>query len=351
MLVDVVRAGAVQDIQRIRRLPLAGEVLVFEGEQVQPNDVIAEASIPDKLFMLDIARGLGVDKSDVKRCLVRQPGEHLIEGDVIAQVDGAIPRLVRSPLSGQFTGIHQGYVLLEVGRDTLQVRAGMIGVVNAVIPEYGAILSTSGLLVQGGWGNGRIGFGKLRVLPETWSVPMDSSMLAAVDTEQVIAAGYCSSEEALAFLQASKPAGLILGTLAPRLASMAAMLPMPIILLQGWGICQPDPFFLELLEPHAGETACLQAGETDRIEGVRPEVIIPHDGDFEPDTLGIRAELSTGQRVGVFSGEGMEVVGEVVSLPEAPTLFESGLQLPAAVVQLKNGEQVTAPQQNLVVLS
>lgn len=350
MLVDVVRAGPVQKIQRIRQLPLAGEVLVNEGEQVQPTDVIAEASVPNNLYMVDIAQGLGVDTADVKHCLARQPGEILMEGDVIAQVDGTFPRLVRSPVSGQFADFHRGQVVLETGREILQVQAGLIGTVDAVIPEYGAVLSTSGLLMQGMWGNGGAGFGKIKILTESWSVPLDTLMLADVDSTLVLAAGYCLSADALASLGELEPGGLILISMAPGLISIAAMMPMPIIILQGFGFDQPSRFFLETIEPHAGETACLQAGETDRQTGVRPEVIIPFEVDPGADSFGARVALRTGQRVSVFSGQELGKVGKVLSLSEEPAIFENGLLCSAAEIELETGQQITVPQQNLVVL-
>lgn len=350
MLVDVAWVGPVRKIQRVRQLPLAGEVLVNEGEQVQPTDVIAEASVPNHLFMVDIARGLGIDTADVKHCLVRQPGEYLTEGDVIAQIDGTFPRLVRLPVSGQFADFHRGQVVLEIGQHIFQVQAGLIGSVDAVIPEYGAVLSASGLLVQGMWGNGGVGSGKIKILTESWSVPLDPMMLAEVDLSILLAAGYCLSEDALESLGELEPAGLILCSMSPGLISLAATMPMPIIVLQGFGFDQPSTFFLETIRPHAGETACLQAGATGCRTGDRPEVIIPCEEVLGADPLSARAELCVGQRVAVFSGKWSGKVGQVVSLSEAPALFDNGLLSLAAGVQFENGQQVTVPQQNLVVL-
>lgn len=350
MLVDVVRAGFSNEIERIRRLPIAGEVLVHEGEQVQPTDVIAEAAITDKILLLDIARGLSVTETNVKEFLVRQPGEQLYEGDVIAQVEGALPRLVRSPVNGRFVGLHQAAAVFEIGQDIIQLQAGMPGVVNTVIPEYGAVLSTSGLLLQGVWGNGCINSGSLRVLVETWSVPLEASMLADADPEQVLAAGYCLDANVFDVLEALKPAGLILASLAPGLLPSAAALPIPIIVLQGFGIIPPAAFYLDMVTPLAGEIACLHARPTDRLQGLRPEVIIPQDGDSENVILGSRTKLQTGLRVQVCSGEAMGLVGLVAKLNEGFTHFDSGLQVASAVIQLENGERITVPSQNLVVL-
>jgi hypothetical protein len=49
MLVDVCRASLLREIRRERRLPVPGDVLVNEGQKVEPLDVIAEAELPDQI--------------------------------------------------------------------------------------------------------------------------------------------------------------------------------------------------------------------------------------------------------------------------------------------------------------
>jgi hypothetical protein len=147
--------------------------------------------------MVDIAGSLAVDVLDVKHFLVRQPGEMLYEDDVIAQIEGAIPRLVRTPIAGKFAALHQGQAVLEVGYETIQVQAGMNGVVQSVIPEFGAALVTSGLLLQGVWGNGHMGVGELHILEGSWLTRLDDGMISEVEGGQVVAAGQCLDGDVL----------------------------------------------------------------------------------------------------------------------------------------------------------
>jgi hypothetical protein len=240
MLLDVVKTGSVSKIRRERRLPLPGEVLVNEGQEVRPEDLIAEASLPGKFYLVDIARGLDVDPRDTQHFLVREPGEYLMEDDVIAQIGGAFQRLVRAPLSGRFAAFHQGHALLEIGQETLNVQAGIIGVVEAVIPEYGAIIATRGLLVQGFWGNGRMGSGGLNVVESAWSAPLNVSMLNKAEQGQVLAVGQCLDADVLSHLGELGLAGLIAGSFATDLIPAAMALSIPIIVLQGFGPLSTD---------------------------------------------------------------------------------------------------------------
>ena len=350
MLLDVVKTGSVAKIRRERLLPLRGEVLVNDGQEVHPEDLVAQASLPGKFYLVDIARGLDVDPRDAEKFLVREPGEYLLEDDVIAQVWGAFHRLVRAPVSGRFAAFHQGHALLEIERASIQVQAGIIGVVEAVIPEYGAIIATNGLLVQGVWGNGRIGSGGLNVVEAAWSAPLDASMLKNAEQGQVLAVGQCSGADTLAPLGELELAGLIAGSLAPDLIPAAMALSIPIIVLQGFGPLPTDKSLFELLNPLAGEVVCLHAAPTNRLTGERPEVIIPQPGEAVAEDPGLRGELRLGQRVRLCSGKANGQTGKVLAFVDETPLFESGLQLSAVVVALDDGERITTPQQNLVIL-
>lgn len=351
MLLDVVKTGLLWDIRRERRLPFPGEVLVNEGQQVQPDDVIAEASLPGNFYMLNIARGLDVAVEDAKEFLARQLGEDINAGDVIAQFEGRIPRLVRTPFNGRFVAFHQGHALLETDRNQLRAQAGMMGVVESVIPEYGAVLITNGLLIQGVWGNGHIGFGELHVLEDTWKTPLVPKMLDDEIHNQVIVAGQCADVDAFVNLEERDVAGLLLGSLAPGLISAAAALTIPVMLLQGFGSLPTDPAILEWLAPFAGKTVSINAAEVNRLTGERPELIIPQSDGKGTDALKVRTQLRVGQQVRLFSGANAGRVGKVLEVIEKPTPFSSGLPLPAAMIELGNEETIMAPQQNLMVLA
>jgi hypothetical protein len=350
MLVEVYQARLLQEIRRERRLNLPGEVLVNEEQQVEPSDVIAEVVLPDQIYMVDIASSLGVEMLDVKHFLVRQPGEMLYEDDVIAQVEGAIPRLVRTPRAGKFAALHQGRAVLQVGSETIQVQAGMYGLVQSIIPEFGATLVTSGLLLQGVWGNGRMGAGELHTLEGSWLAPLDDGMISEVEGGQVVAAGQCLDGDVLDYLAERDIAGLIVESLAPGMMSEAALMPFPVVALQGFGVLPPDPFVLELLKPQAGLMICVHAAGFDRLAGERPEAILSLPDVAKVGAMAHRMMLGVGQRVRVFSGEKLGQVGEVTALGDELATFASGLRLPAAIVRLSDGLELMVPQQNLVIL-
>ncbi len=351
MLLDVIRTGLVMKVQRERRLSVRGEVLVNEGQEVHPDDLVAETHLPGEIMMVDLARGLDIDPMDVGHCLVRQPGEVLMEDDVIAQFDGALTRVVRTPVSGRFVCVHQGLAVLEVSQEAIQVKAGIPGVVEAILPEYGAMIATTGLLMQGVWGNGGVGEGKLTVIEESWSAPLEKSKIAAVENGQVVAAGQCFDEAVLHGLAEAGAAGVIMGVLAPGLISIAAALAqLPMIVIQGFGHLPADRSILEMLNAHADEMVCVHAVAANRLAGVRPEVIVPQPGAADSADSSLLAEVAVGQRVRLYSGRAIGKSGKVLAFVDEPPQFESGLKFTAVVVELDDGEKITVPQQNLVIL-
>jgi hypothetical protein len=350
MNADVLRVASVLDIHRVRRLPFAGHVLVNEGESVQPEDVIAEVAIPNNMLMLDVAKGLGISPLETISCMVRDLGEALSRGDVVAQSEGPFPRWVRTPVDGTLVECHQGRAVLATGKNYVRIQAGMIAEVKELIPDYGAILTTRGSIIQGVWGNGQVGAGVLNVIESSFGTPINVAMCGSLESGQVIAAGVCLHAAVLKHLAELRLAGLILGSLAPELIPAAMGLAMPVIVLQGFGQLPFCAASTALLKSRADQIASLNACESDIWSGRRPEVIIPHANGEPEAALGFRALLAVGQQVRVLSGAALGEVGEVVQLPQAKNRFESGLFFYEAKVALENGDIIPVPRQNLVIL-
>ena len=355
MLLDVVRTGICAYVRRERRLPIRGEVLVQEGQEVHPDDLVAEAHLPGELYLVDLSHALDIDREDVHHCLVRQPGERLLEDDVIAQDGGAFPRVVRTTVAGRFAALHQGLAVMEVAQKTLQVSACLPGVVESVIPEYGAVIATKGFLVQGVWGNdgagsAKLGDGTLTIVEESWSTPLTTAMLAETEDRQVIVTGQVVDADVLDHLAEAGVAGLITGVMAPGLIPAAAWHTLPIMVLQGFGQLPADRTYIDLFKSYAGERVYVHAAAADRLAGIRPELIVPKPGENKVVESKILMEMAIGSRVRICSGTAQGKPGKVVAMVDEPPQFASGLRVPAVVVEVEDGERFTVPQQNLVIL-
>ncbi len=351
MIVDVVRSASHIHICRVRQLPLPGHVLVNAGQSVAPGDLIAETSIPDQVMILDLVRGLGLSPDEADECAVREIGTFVKQGDVIAQFQGAFTRLVRTPIDARIIDIDQGKAVLATTTDQICVRAGMVGTVESLIPEFGAVIINRGALLQGVWGNGRFGSGPIFLVGETSAVALLEEDVESAPEGSLLAAGLCLHASVLDAVCESRMGGIILGGLAPELKAQAIKMSIPVIVLNGFGLLPIDPVSFQLLQAKSGSFASVNASTSNYFNGVRPEIIIPHEDEGpEEQPLGFQVKLNLGQQVRVLSGTAQGQVGEVVELPSARFRFESGLKIHAARVRLIGGQYVTIPQQNLEVM-
>src|SRR5512136_949312 len=107
MLAPVTHILALTNIRRARSLSMPGNVLVRPGQKVSAADVIAQARVPSGHILLDIRRGLGIQSiSAAERCIVRQQGDKLEKGDVIAESGGLFARTIRATTDGEIVLVH-----------------------------------------------------------------------------------------------------------------------------------------------------------------------------------------------------------------------------------------------------
>ncbi len=347
---DHIAQGLTGLIRRERRLPFSGQVLVKEGDRVSPDQVIAVAEWGSDVLILDIARALNLSPDEAGEYLVRKVGDRLQPDDVIAQKDGAIPRLVRSPVNGTLVDCRQGRVVLQTAVASIEVCANMIGIVETVLPEEGAVITAHGVLIQGVWGNGKIGMGPIQVVDQVTDMFVEALAENGAEHGPVVVAGWCEKASDIKHLADLGVGGVIVGSMTPDLIAAAVDVPVPVIVLNGFGPFSTDPDLINQLKERQGEIASVNASPADVFTGHLPEVIIPTvkpDQELQSESP---AELEIGQKVRLLSGKAAGQMGTVVECPETPILFESGVENFAAIVNLGNGEDVTIPVDNLLIV-
>ncbi|MDY6847021.1 MAG: hypothetical protein SVP52_07785 [Chloroflexota bacterium] len=350
MIVDVLQTASFTEIERVRKLLFPGQVLVEEGMEVHPSDVVAEAQVPSAIMMLDIANGLALSPEETTACMLREVDDILEEGDVIAQCEKKLPRLFRAPADGKIISYHQGGMVLATETSKITITANMIGIVKEIIPEYGVVLSSHGSVIQGYWGNGLSGSGVLKVLEASLDRPITVSMLGDMAQDQVIASCACLDEDALDACFENQISGLILSALSTDLIEKVNALPFPVIVLHGFGEHSLAQDVFEIFQSHSEASISLNACPVDYFDGERPEVIIPKDEGQIARSLGFRKTLEVGDRVRITSGKMFNQLGKVVELLEEGQVFENGVVMPAAIVKLQRLEKVKVSQHNLVVV-
>lgn len=329
-------------------LPVSGRVVARVGQNVSAADVIAEAQIPSEHLLLDIRRALGVPQINLaERNIVRQVGDKLAKGDVIAETGGLFSKLVRAPSDSEVVAISSGQVLLQVQSTKLELRAGVPGTVTEIVPERGVIIETNGSLIQAAWGNNQIDSGLLLVLAKSPDEELTRAKLDVSMRGAVVMAGHCSTVDVLEMASELPLRGLILASMTADLIPAANKLNFPVVVLEGFGKIPMSENAYRLLSSSEKRDASINA-TFDPKTGERPEVIIPlpANGEEAPDSVYFAPNQVVRIQGAPYEGR----VGTLVQIRPGLSTLPNGVRAPAADVQLDNETRVIVPLANLEVL-
>lgn len=338
------------NIVRERLLPVKGDTLVRLNQKVSSNDVVAEARFAREHVLLDVARILHVHPGIADRLIKCKLDDRLTAGAEIAAGKGLFPRTVIVPREGRVVAVGGGQVLMEVGETKIELRAGIPGVVIEIVPDRGVVIQTSGALIQGVWGNGRIDAGQLINLAESPDGVLTAGRLDVSLRGAVILGGMVKDAETLKVAGELPVRGLILSSIYPSLIQQAREMRYPIVAIDGFGPMPMNSVAYKLLSTNVKRDVTVNAEAYDRYTGARPEVIIPLPISSEAPELHEVETFAPGLQVRLRRPPALGMIGSIVTVKPGLTVLPSGLRAPAAEVKLENGETVVAPLVNLEVV-
>jgi len=340
-------------IQCERRLPVPGEVMVHQGDRVEPTDVVARVHQTRDFRIVDVARRLGVPRSQLNRVMIKKVGQTVEANEPLAmgKLLGILPHPVRAPASGEIVAIGNGRVLIEVTPELLEVRAYVKGTVASVKPGLGVVIETPGAVVQGMWGCGGEAFGVLRVVAEKPEEPLRARMIDVACHGAIVVGGAWIDAGALQQAQQLQVRGLIAGSMDGALRAQAEAAPFPIILTEGFGRAPMAAPIFQLLHTQTGREASISGETRARFGARRPEILIPLPTESRPSPPPPPgAPLTVGARVRVVRPPYLGAVGTVAAVVEKARRVDSGARAHGAEVNLENIGKVFVPYVNLELL-
>lgn len=350
MLAPVFHVTPLTTIVRERVLPLAGTVIAHMNQRVNPTDVIAEANFAREHVLFDVARTFGVSASAADRLIKVKEGDKLSQGALVAESKGIIPRSIKAQRPGRVVVAGGGQVLMEVGDARIELRAGMPGTVIQVLTERGVVIRTTGSLIQGIWGNGRIDNGVMTSLVEKPDDVLTADRLDVSMRGSIILGGHVRDIDTLRAAAETPVRGLIISSMASSLIQPASQARFPIMVLDGFGAMPMNSAAFKLLTTNNKREVTVNAEAFDRYSGNRPEVIIPLPMTNEPEEPSAYEMFAVGQQIRMRRSPHAGMIGTISSLPAGISLLPSGLRAPAAEVKLENGESALVPLVNLEVV-
>lgn len=348
MLAPVKIITPLTSIQRERLLPVPGKVRARQGQEVSPDDVVAECNLAPKHSILNIAKSLNVPADRVDKLLQCKAGDKIVKNDIIAGPVGLFQRVVRASNAGRVKVAGEGKVLIENSTSPFQLKAGIDGTVSRIIPERGVVIETRGALLQGVWGNERVGYGLIQLLIDDVDDVLTVERIDVSLRGMLIVGGSCQDPEVLKTAEGIPIKGLVLGSMSASLIPLAKKMKYPIVVIDGFGKIPLNAAAYKLFTTiNKKRDVTIHAQSYQTFEGKRPEIIItlPSPGNIEPHLRG--DEFMVGQNVYLTTKSYNSQTGTIEHILPKPFRFPSGVKAPAAEIRLSNDERVKVPLANL----
>ncbi|HLV78991.1 MAG TPA: hypothetical protein VKT32_01880 [Chthonomonadaceae bacterium] len=366
-------------VEKLRRLPLKGTVLVKEGQTVLPDAIVARTELPGLMQTVKVAERMGIEPGDLESALRVKVGDRVAEGDVIAETKGLFGRFFksefRSPAGGTVELISPttGHVGIREAPTPVEKDAYIQGTVTRIIPEEGVAIACEGALVQGIFGVGGERRGVITVVVVGADQPLTDTMLTEAHRGKIVVGGSNVSGAALRKAAEMGVVGIVVGGVVDRelMDYLAAALKQPgfdigvaitghepipftLVITEGFGTIRMADRTFALFKSLEGKMASINGATQIRAGVIRPEVIVPladaPTGAALSDAGEESGQLTIGTPIRVIREPYFGILGKVTALPSELVKVESETMVRVLEASLEDGRAVTVPRANVEII-
>lgn len=356
-------------VQRTRRLPLKGDVLVEKGQSVTPETVVARAALPGLMQSVKVGAQLGVDADEVPGLLTVKEGDVVEKGHILAKTQsffGMFKSDVKSPLAGTVETISgvSGNVGIRQASIPVDLTAYVSGRVAEVMPGEGVVVETEGALVQGIFGIGGERVGDIHVVSPSPESDLGEADITASLAGKIVVGGANVSGAALRKAADLGVKGIVVGGIIDK--DLIAYLgydigvaitgheniPITLVITEGFGTIAMARRTFELLKSLEGRAASINGATQIRAGVIRPEVIVPLTAtgatSAAKDSEG--GSLDVGTPIRIIREPYFGLLATVTALPPQLTTVDSGASVRVLDAKLPDGRVVTVPRANVEII-
>ena len=356
-------------IQKERRLPLQGEVLVEAGTTVQAEDVVAKADLPGNVQLLNVANLLSVPAEEVIEYMLKPIGEAITKDEIIATTKGLFGLFksqARSPIDGTIEAVSDvtGQVILREPPIPVEVKAYTDGTVTEIAPNEGVTVETYGTYIQGIFGVGGETVGNLTVAVAGPSDELAAEQILPEHRGNILVSGSLVTTDAIQKAIQQGVKGIIAGGIDDSdlrellgyelgvAITGSEEIGITLVITEGFGSIAMAEQTFALLKAREGMKTSINGATQIRAGVVRPEILIP----IVPETTEIASEAADGAAEGILEvGSSVRIIrepyfgklGRVTELPVELQNLETEARVRVLRVELKDGQQTTLPRANV----
>jgi len=356
-------------IQRTRRLPLKGDVLVQVGQVVTPETIVARASLPGLMQSVKVAAQLGIGADEMPSALLVKEGDTVEKGQILAATKaffGMFKSEAKSPTGGVIETISavSGNVGVRQPPLPIDLTAYLSGTIAETTSGEGVIVQTEGALIQGIFGIGGERVGEIQVVSKSPDSDLTEAEITPALAGKIIIGGANISGAALRKASEVGVTGIVVGGIIDK--DLIAFLgydigvaitgheniTLTLVITEGFGTIAMARRTFELLKSLEGKSASINGATQIRAGVIRPEVIVP----LPPSAQTINAE--TGDEGSLVIGTPIRLIREpyfgklatVAALPPQLTIVGSGASVRVLEAALDDGTVVTVPRANVEII-
>jgi len=358
-------------LQRDRRLPMKGKVLVAQGDTVRRDQVVARTELPGNVTTVNIVNRLGITAEELPSFMLVGEGDQVTKGQPIAEtrpfikwfkstveadIDGTVESI--SPVTGQ--------VMLREAPLPVEVPAYVDGSVVDVIEDEGVVVETNGAFVQGIFGVGGESWGPLHMISDGPGQALDPAQLDDTCAGRIVVATGLVSHAAIEKARQVGAVGVIGGGI--RDSDLRQLLGydlgvaitgtedigLTVIVTEGFGEISMAGRTFDILKDCHGLEASVSGATQIRAGVQRPEIIVPvPEGQPIPED-----EVAGSQGEGMQEGDALRVIrapyfghiGKVASLTADLQAVESGARVRVLEVEFEDGQKAIVPRANVELI-
>jgi len=354
-------------VDKMRRLPLLGEVYPKVGDVVNYDDIVAKTEISGDPEIVKLAMQLGLEPEDCPKFMTKKVGDKVEKGEQIAFYSalwGLIKKEVKAPIMGTIESFSDvtGQLILRGAPIPVEVDAYIPGKVIEIMPREGAVIETNAAFIQGIFGIGGEVHGDIKVVVSGNDQTLEADMINAEHNDKVLISGNMVTLAALKKAVEVGVAAIVSGgvrhddltTFTGEEIGVAITgqeeVGLTLIITEGFGRMNMSLRTFELLKEFDGYRASVNGTTQIRAGVLRPEIIIPHDIVKKDGGDGVSRGMVYGTPIRIIRQPYFGAIGVVHSLPVELQRLESESAVRVIRIELDGGDVVTVPRANVEII-
>ncbi len=355
-------------VQKLRRLPILGEVLVSVGDTVEYDACVAITNISGDPTIVKAALLLGVEPEDLQQYLNKNVGDLVKKGDSLASYSalfGLLKKQVDAPVDGVLESISSvtGQLIIRGDPIPVEVDCYIPGKIIEVVPKEGAVVETNAAFIQGIIGIGGETHGTIRIAVDSPDKELTADKITRGDKENVVVGGSLVTLDAIrkgveVGASCIVSGGIRHDVLKEFMGEEIGVaitgqeeLGITLLVTEGFGKMRMSQRTFDLLKEFEGYRAAVNGATQIRAGVLRPEIIIPHEQTVEAsDEDSLAAGMTKGTPVRIIRQPYFGSIATVVSLPIELQQVHSESMVRVVNVELEDGSVVTVPRANVEII-